>query len=100
MAARDHAAFSAMIYAGLRIEETTALVLEDLSPAPREAAQVGATVEARATSTGGLDDVRMRFNAPRPAAERRPPATPGTREGRRLNRTDTRATPVLNAAGR
>ena len=31
LAARDHAAFSAMIYAGLRIEETTALVLEDLS---------------------------------------------------------------------
>jgi len=31
IAARDHAAFSAMIYAGLRIEETTALTLEDLS---------------------------------------------------------------------
>src|SRR5215208_2272080 len=31
LAARDHAAFSAMIYAGLRIEETTALTLEDLS---------------------------------------------------------------------
>jgi integrase/recombinase XerD len=31
LAARDHAAFSAMIYAGLRIEETTALILEDLS---------------------------------------------------------------------
>ncbi len=31
LAARDHAAFSAMIYAGLRIEETTSLVLEDLS---------------------------------------------------------------------
>jgi integrase/recombinase XerD len=31
LAARDHAAFSAMIYAGLRIEETTALALEDLS---------------------------------------------------------------------
>ncbi len=30
LAARDHAAFSAMIYAGLRIEETTALTLEDL----------------------------------------------------------------------
>jgi integrase/recombinase XerD len=29
--ARDHAAFSAMIYAGLRIEETTALTVEDLS---------------------------------------------------------------------
>jgi len=31
LAARDHAAFSAMIYAGLRIEEATALVLEDLA---------------------------------------------------------------------
>ena len=31
LAARDHAAFSAMIYAGLRIEESTALTLEDLS---------------------------------------------------------------------
>jgi integrase/recombinase XerD len=31
LAARDHAACSAMIYAGLRIEETTALTLEDLS---------------------------------------------------------------------
>ena len=31
LAARDHAAFSAMVYAGLRIEETTALVLDDLS---------------------------------------------------------------------
>ena len=31
LAARDHAAFSAMIYAGLRIEETTALTLDDLS---------------------------------------------------------------------
>jgi integrase/recombinase XerD len=31
LAARDHAAFSAMIYAGLRIEETTALKAEDLS---------------------------------------------------------------------
>jgi site-specific recombinase XerD len=31
LAARDHAAFSTMIYAGLRIEETTALLLEDLS---------------------------------------------------------------------
>ena len=31
MAARDHAAFSAMIYAGLRIEESTALTVEDLS---------------------------------------------------------------------
>ena len=31
LAARDHAAFSAMIYAGLRIEETTALTLGDLS---------------------------------------------------------------------
>ncbi len=31
LAARDHAAFSTMIYAGLRIEETTALALEDLS---------------------------------------------------------------------
>jgi site-specific recombinase XerD len=31
LAARDHAAFSAMIYAGVRIEETTALTLEDLS---------------------------------------------------------------------
>jgi site-specific recombinase XerD len=31
LAARDHAAFSAMIYAGLRIEETTALLIEDLS---------------------------------------------------------------------
>jgi integrase/recombinase XerD len=31
LAARDHAAFSTMIYAGLRIEETTALTLEDLS---------------------------------------------------------------------
>jgi site-specific recombinase XerD len=31
LAARDHAAFSAMLYAGLRIEETTALTLEDLS---------------------------------------------------------------------
>src|SRR5215203_4079248 len=30
LAARDHAAFSAMIYAGLRIEETTALTVEDL----------------------------------------------------------------------
>jgi site-specific recombinase XerD len=31
LAARDHAAFSTMIYAGLRIEETTALRLDDLS---------------------------------------------------------------------
>ena len=31
LAARDHAAFSAMVYAGLRIEETTALTLDDLS---------------------------------------------------------------------
>src|SRR5918995_3237056 len=31
LAARDHAAFSVMVYAGLRIEETTALTLEDLS---------------------------------------------------------------------
>jgi site-specific recombinase XerD len=31
LAARDHAAFSTMIYAGLRIEETTALLVEDLS---------------------------------------------------------------------
>src|SRR5215204_4964822 len=31
LAARDHGAFSAMIYAGLRIEETTALAVEDLS---------------------------------------------------------------------
>ena len=31
LAARDHAAISAMVYAGLRIEETTALVLDDLS---------------------------------------------------------------------
>jgi integrase/recombinase XerD len=31
LAARDHAAFSAMLYAGLRIEETTALVLGDVS---------------------------------------------------------------------
>src|SRR5215213_1794892 len=31
LAARDHAAFSAMIYGGLRIEETTALKVEDLS---------------------------------------------------------------------
>jgi site-specific recombinase XerD len=31
LAARDHAAFSAMVYAGLRIEETTSLTLKDLS---------------------------------------------------------------------
>jgi integrase/recombinase XerD len=31
LAARDHAAFSTMIYAGLRIEETTTLLVEDLS---------------------------------------------------------------------
>ncbi len=31
LAARDHAAFSAMIYAGLRIEEATALTVGDLS---------------------------------------------------------------------
>jgi site-specific recombinase XerD len=31
LAARDHAAFSAMVYAGLRIEETTSLTIEDLS---------------------------------------------------------------------
>jgi integrase/recombinase XerD len=31
LAARDHAAFSAMIYAGLRIEETTALTVDDLT---------------------------------------------------------------------
>jgi site-specific recombinase XerD len=31
LAARDHAAFSVMIYAALRIEETTALTVEDLS---------------------------------------------------------------------
>jgi site-specific recombinase XerD len=31
LAARDHAAFSAMVYAGLRIEETTALTVENLS---------------------------------------------------------------------
>ncbi len=36
LAARDHAAFSVMIYAGLRIEETTALILEDLSLARGE----------------------------------------------------------------
>ncbi len=38
LAARDHAAFSTMIYAGLRIEETTALALEDLSFARGEEA--------------------------------------------------------------
>ncbi len=31
LAARDHTAFSTMPYAGLRIEETTALTVEDLS---------------------------------------------------------------------
>ena len=31
LAARDHAAFSVMVYAGLRIEESTALLVEDLS---------------------------------------------------------------------
>lgn len=31
LAARDHAAFSVMIYAGLRIEETTDITVEDLS---------------------------------------------------------------------
>ena len=31
LASRDHTAFSVMIYAGLRIEETTALTLDDLS---------------------------------------------------------------------
>ncbi len=31
LASRDHAAFCVMIYAGLRIEETTSLVIEDLS---------------------------------------------------------------------
>ena len=31
LAARDHAAFSVMMYAGLRIEETTSLMAEDLS---------------------------------------------------------------------
>ena len=31
LAARDHAAFSVMIYAGLRIEETTALTIEDFT---------------------------------------------------------------------
>jgi len=31
LAARDHAAFSAMVYAGLRIEEATALTVGDLS---------------------------------------------------------------------
>ena len=31
LAARDHAAFSVMMYAGLRIEETTSLTVEDLS---------------------------------------------------------------------
>src|SRR3712207_3220670 len=31
IAARDHAAFSTMIYAGLRIEEVTALTVDDLS---------------------------------------------------------------------
>jgi site-specific recombinase XerD len=31
LAARDHAVFSAMVYAGLRIEETTTLTLADLS---------------------------------------------------------------------
>lgn len=31
LAARDHAAFCVMVYAGLRIEETTSLTLEDLS---------------------------------------------------------------------
>ncbi len=31
LAARDHAAFSAMVYAGLRIEEATSLTLEDVS---------------------------------------------------------------------
>src|SRR5215216_4786647 len=38
LAVRDHAAFSAMIYAGLRIEETTALKVEDLSLARSEEA--------------------------------------------------------------
>jgi integrase/recombinase XerD len=38
LAARDHAAFSTMIYAGLRIEETTALRVEDLSFARGEEA--------------------------------------------------------------
>jgi len=36
LAARDHTAFSVMIYAGLRIEETTALAVEDLSLARGE----------------------------------------------------------------
>ena len=31
LAARDHAAFSVMMYAGLRIEETTSLTVEDVS---------------------------------------------------------------------
>ena len=31
LTARDHAAFSAIIYAGLRIEETTALLASDVS---------------------------------------------------------------------
>jgi integrase/recombinase XerD len=31
LVARDHAAFPSMIYAGLRIEETTALTVKDLS---------------------------------------------------------------------
>lgn len=31
LAVRDHAAFSVMVYAGLRIEETTSLTVEDLS---------------------------------------------------------------------
>ncbi len=38
LAARDHAAFSAMIYAGLRIEEATALTIGDLSFARGEEA--------------------------------------------------------------
>lgn len=36
LAARDHAAFSVMVYAGLRIEETTALAMEDISLARGE----------------------------------------------------------------
>jgi site-specific recombinase XerD len=47
LAARDHAAFSAMIYAGLRIEETTALTVEDLSFARGEEEVRG--LRARAT---------------------------------------------------
>jgi len=56
LAMRDHAAFSAMVYAGLRIEEATALRVEDLSFAR-------GTEEVRVARGKGNKERVVRMNA-------------------------------------